>query len=272
VNYQEYAPSLALRPFVERLWVLEAPAGAADAEPVLPDGHVEIIVHAGDPFDEVNPDGTRHRQAPVLLAGQLTQSKRIAPGGVARVAGARLRPNGAHALFDLPQHGVTNRVVDLTDIHVRAARMLRDDVTGRTDARSLALALDRTLCRLAPASAPPSTIQWALDLALDRHGLIQVQDLSRITGVSDRQLQRAFHDEVGISPKQLLRTLRFQEVLRRIRGQIDDVRWTEIAASCGFYDQAHFVHDFRSFTGESPGAWSIDDASLTAIFSALRRA
>jgi AraC-like DNA-binding protein len=219
----------------------------------------------------VDAGGTRHRQAPVLLAGQLTQSMRIAPGGVARVAGARLRPNGAYALFNLPQHGVTNRVVDLTDIHARAARMLRDHVTGREDAQSLALALDRTLCRLVPASQRSSAIQWALDIALDRRGLIQVQDLSRITGVSDRQLQRAFHEEVGISPKQLLRTLRFQEVLRRVRGQSDDVRWTDLAASCGYYDQAHFVHDFRSFTGESPSAWAIDDAGLTAIFSAIRR-
>lgn len=271
MTYEEYAPSPALRPFVDRLWVLEAPAGTPNAEPVLPDGHVEIIVHAGDPFFEMDANGGRHRQAPVLLAGQLTRAMHIAPGGVARVVGARLKPNGAHTLLGLPQHHITNRVVDLTDVHPRTARVLRDEITGREDSRSLAAAMDRTLTRLAPSSTPASKVNKTLEVAGRRRGLIQVQDLSRIAGISDRQLQRAFHDEVGVSPKQLLRVLRFQEVLRRVRGQSDNVRWTEIAATCGFYDQAHFVHDFRSFTGESPSAWAIDDASLTAIFSAIRR-
>ena len=135
----------------------------------------------------------------------------------------------------------------------------------------MAAAMDRTLTRLVPSSPRESKVDRAIDVACKRRGLIQVQDLSRIAGVSDRQLQRAFHDEVGVSPKQLLRVLRFQQVLRRVRGQSDNVRWTDIAAACGFYDQAHFVHDFRSFTGESPSAWAIDEASLTAIFSAIRR-
>lgn len=271
VIYEEYAPSPALRPFVDRLWALEAPAGATDADPVLPDGHVEIIVHAADPFVEIAADGTRRRQSSVLLAGQLTRAVRLSPTGATLVAGARLHPNGAHAFFGLRQHLVTDRVVDLTDINARVTRILRDDLTGRDDRRQLAAALDRTLCRLAPPTPPASPVHHVLRLAKQRRGLIQVRDLARAAGVGDRQLQRAFRDEVGVTPKRLLRVLRFQEVLRRVRGQTDDVRWTEVAAACGFYDQAHFVHDFRSFTDQAPGAWAIDDASLTAVFSALRR-
>jgi AraC-like DNA-binding protein len=271
VIYEEYAPSLALQPFVDRLWALEAPAGAADADPVLPDGHVEIIVHAGDPFFEIVADGTRRRQASVLLAGQLTRAVQLAPSGATLVAGARLHPNGAHAFFGLRQNLVTDRVVDLTDVDAGVARILRDDLTGRDHRRQLATALDGALCRLAPPPAPVSPVQHVLRLAQRRRGLIQVSDLARAAGVSDRQVQRAFRDEVGISPKRWLRVLRFQEVLRRVRGQSHDVRWTEVAAACGFYDQAHFVHDFRSFTDQAPGAWAIEESSLTAVFSAWRR-
>jgi AraC-like DNA-binding protein len=265
VRYDEYAPSPALRPFVDRLWTLEAPAGSGDADPVLPDGHVEIIVHAGDPFCEI-VNGRRHRQSPVLLAGQLTRSVRLAPDGATLVAGARLHPNGAHALLGVPQRHLTDRVVDLSTAHRRLARILMDDATGRDGRESLVAALDRALVRITPPAAPRSPAAHAIGLAMSRRGLVQVGDLARAVGVSDRQLQRHFHDEVGMPPKRWLRVLRFQEVLRRLRGQSEDVTWTDIAATCGYYDQSHFVHDFRSFTGQAPSEWSIEESSLTAVF------
>lgn len=270
MRYDEYAPSTALRPFVDRLWTLEAPAGSCDAEPVLPDGHVEIIVHAGDPFCEI-VDGHRHRQSPVLLAGQLTRAVRLAPDGMTLVAGARLHPNGAHALLGLPQRHITDRVVDLSAAHERLAKLLLDDATSRADRTSLVAALDRALVRITPAAPRRSIAGHAISHAMSRRGLVQVSDLARVAGVSDRHLQRHFQDEVGMSPKRWLRVLRFQQVLRQLRGQSDDLRWAEIASTCGFYDQSHFVHDFRSFTGQPPTDWAIDDSSLTAVFSAIRR-
>jgi len=270
MNYREYAPSPRLRPFVDRLWTLEGASDAGAIEPILPDGHVEIIVHAGDPFVEIGADGVPRRQSPLLLAGQLTRATRIGPAGVTRVVGARLRPNGVHALLRIPQWEITDRVIDVSTAHRGLGRLLRDDVSGRAR-EDLVHALDRALLRIAPPSPIATPAAVAVHAAVARRGLIDVRGLAQASGLGDRQIQRAFRDEVGITPKRLLRILRFQEVLRRVRTPDPGRKWADVATACGFYDQAHFVNDFRSFAGCTPGDWAIDDASLTAVFSAIRR-
>ena len=75
---------------------------------------------------------------------------------------------------------------------------------------------------------------------------------------------------VGLPPKLFLRVIRFQEVLRAI-GPDSANDWAGIAVDHGFYDQSHFVADFKAFTGHSPSAWGVSEDSLTAVFSAVRR-
>src|SRR6188508_2611265 len=98
LKYEQFDPSPALAPVVERLWLLEGEAGEIAAEPIPPDGHPEIIVHAGEPFVEI-VNGRRRPQARVLFAGQITRAVQVAPSGYSRLVGARLRPHGAFVLF-----------------------------------------------------------------------------------------------------------------------------------------------------------------------------
>ena len=271
MNYRERPPSSALTPFVDRLWFLEGRPDALIPEPVLPDGHVEIIVHAGDPFALVAADGSLQTQATTLVAGQLTRAIALAPRGFARVVGARLRAHGLHALFGLPQRVVTDRVVDLVDVDRRLARVIRQDVIGRTDADDLFSAFDRALCRVLPAATVPSAAARAAERARESLGLVRVEDLAQHAGVSRRQLERQFQDEIGLAPKKYLRVLRFQQVLGALSVASHPPRWAELALARGFYDQAHFINDFRSFTGQTPSAWRVDESSLTAVFSAIGR-
>ena len=90
--------------------------------------------------------------------------------------------------------------------------------------------------------------------------------------MSPRQLERLFSERVGISPKLFLRIVRFQEVVRATRSGRRDLGWAALAAEHGFYDQAHFINDFKAFVGRTPADWNISDNSLAAIFSAVRRA
>ncbi len=115
-------------------------------------------------------------------------------------------------------------------------------------------------------------MRLAIAYAHQRRGLVRVPELARHVGVSPRQLERVFAERVGVTPKNYLRVMRFQEVLRTLRGGVRSTAWAEVATSHGYYDQAHFIRDFKMFVGVTPGAWHISDESLTAVFSALRRA
>jgi AraC-like DNA-binding protein len=268
--YDQFPPSPALAPVVERFWLLEGDAHEIAAEPIPPDGHPEIIVHAGDPFVAVH-DGVRRLQDRVLFAGQITQAVQVAPSGYSRMAGARLRPHGAFALFGRAQHQFTDRIVPRVEIDAALAQRLARDVAALGLTGDLVPALDAAL---APAAVPATReviVAPAVSLAIERRGLVRVADLAAQAGLGARQFERRFREQVGLPPKLFLRILRFQEVLNAIRYGLDATSWADVAAAHGFYDQAHFIHDFKGFVGESPAAWNVGEASLAAIFSAIRR-
>jgi AraC-like DNA-binding protein len=272
VIYVEFPPSLALRAIVDRLWYVEGPAESIDAGTIPPDGHTEIIVHAGDRFVEVGVDGATRVQDRLLLAGQTTRAVRVRPTGTARVVGARLRPDGARRLFAIPQGLLANGIHSLSQIDRRLARLIDDDVVGRESPEAMAAALDAALVRALPSSPAASPASGAVALAMRRRGLVRVDDLAAHAGITPRQLERLFRDRVGLSPKMFLRITRFQEVLRAVRdGSPTGSNWASIAAGCGFYDQSHFIRDFKAFVGAPPSQWTIGDASLAAVFSAIRR-
>jgi AraC-like DNA-binding protein len=86
------------------------------------------------------------------------------------------------------------------------------------------------------------------------NGAVPVSEVVGRIGISSRRFVELFRNEVGLSPKVFCRIRRFNEVLRRIE-PLADVDWTDAALSCGYFDQAHFNHDFRAFAGMSPSAY-----------------
>jgi len=132
-------------------------------------------------------------------------------------------------------------------------------------------ALEQALIGLAPSSDVFSPARLAIAHAQYRRGLVRVPALARKAGLSARQLERVFAERIGLPPKTYLKIIRFQEVLHSLRDGAPSRTWAEIATSHGYYDQAHFIRDFKTFVGTAPSAWQISDESLTAFFSALRR-
>jgi AraC-like DNA-binding protein len=268
VLFVEFPPSPALSPFAERLWVLRTDSDAApELSPVLPDGHGELIVHLGVPFSEVQGDGQLRQQARVVLGGQLTEAVRLMSVPDALMVGVRLRPQAGAAFTGVPQHQLVGAIHDVQTLDAGLASRLEARLAGRTDPADLAAACDAQLVEECRGRVVPPGLARAVQASEAAGGLLKVEDLATVAGVSARQLERLFAFHVGLSPKAFLRILRFQQVLAALRGQ-SSPEWADLAVRHGYYDQAHFINDFRRFTGESPGAWAIDEASLTALFAA----
>ena len=73
----------------------------------------------------------------------------------------------------------------------------------------------------------------------------------KVRGISKRRFEQVFNEQVGLTPKLFCRIRRFQRVLQLINEQ-NDIDWTDVALSCGYFDQSHFIHDFQSFSGINP--------------------
>lgn len=252
MRYEEHAPPAAVAAHVACLWTLTGDAPDAAFDLILPDGRPELVVHRGDRFRQRRPGGGPLLQPRQLLVGQMTRGVAIAPGRRVESIGVRFTPAGLAPLCPFPQSRLVDRLVPVAAV---PAPWLHRVAAAAADAPTLAAAqtaLGREL-RRAYAEAPPvdPRLLVAIGHISRSGGALSVAALARATGASPRWLERHFLASVGVSPKRLARLVRFRRVLaaldaHRTRGGV------EVALDHGFYDQAHFIAEFRAFAGDAP--------------------
>ena len=165
----------------------------------------------------------------------------------------RLRPAGAYAFFGMPMDELSNDVIDLDQLSKTAfttthARLL--ETGSRTERFALLENLVRQ--RVAKEIRVRPFIRWATTQIERTHGAVRILDLCHELGVSRKHLNQWFQRQVGLAPKQYAGVARFQQLVARIT-RTAAVDWSELAQSCGYYDQAHLVHDCHAFSGLAPG-------------------
>jgi AraC-like DNA-binding protein len=173
-------------------------------------------------------------------------------GGFQHGIEVRLTPFGAHALFGVPMHELTNRVVELDDLFGQRAyelvARLWDEPTW--DARFELL--DGLIgARIADARPGSKGVAWAWRRLRETRGLVAVGGLADELGWSHRRLIARFREQVGLPPKTVGRLCRFEHVSRALMSA-SDPRLVEVALEGGYYDQAHLNRDFREFAGTTP--------------------
>ena len=263
MRYAEYFPSPRLAMLVERFWLLEGPAsGAADA--ILPDGRVELIFHYSGSFWRHGDGLGPVRQPPSLLVGQMMAPVILAPEGYAGIAAIRLRPAAARALLRFPAREVSGRFADLDLVFPSASRLRQQLSEASSDEERIA-ALERWLLPL-HAGRPRPELDSAVGAILRTGGRASIDALSSLTGMGVRRMERQFYEDVGLTPKAFARIVRLQVALRRIR---EGTPLGDVAAACGYYDQAHMTRDFRQLAEMSPGGWQTHAGDLAPLFVAL---
>ena len=267
MEYREYSPLPRLAPFVDRLWTLTGRAVESEgAQPILPDGRPELVVHFGDRFDRIDASGSASRQAAVLFAGQLTEQLTIKPTGVVAVVGIRFHPFGAAAIMRTPQHELTGLTIGLEDVAPGLAREIARVHESTADVRLAVPLLQAALARCASEQTVDRRIDAATRAIVESGGAVSIDQLAGQVAMTRRHLERCFLASVGISPKRLARINRFQKALRVLEGVDSRRRGAVTAATCGYADQSHFIREFRQLAGCSPAEHLLAQGELTGFF------
>jgi AraC-like DNA-binding protein len=101
---------------------------------------------------------------------------------------------------------------------------------------------------------PTSCIAYAVSSIIHNPTAQRLYQLSSEIGYSQKHFIDLFRRQVGVSPKQYLRIMRFQKAIGAIENN-KSVRWSQIARESGYYDQGHFIHDFKHFSGFTPNEY-----------------
>ena len=268
MKYREFASQPPLATIVECVWTLDGDAREmADAQPVLPDGRPEIILHLGDPFERVHSDGERERQASVIFAGQLLRPLDLRATGRIAVVGIRLTPHGAGALFLEPQDRLIGQTTGLDALTLSLSKELDALCSSARDTDDAARMVQEVLARRVDVRRIDRRVHAAVDHIRHARGLVTMDVLAARVQFTARHLERHFKNAVGISPKRLARITRFQHALRIFEHLDSPQRGTHTAAECGYADQSHFIRDFSEFAGCAPGAHLLRRAELNGFFS-----
>jgi AraC-like DNA-binding protein len=241
--YLRHRPGLPLAPYVEMLWYCEGYQATHRRERVLPNGRFQLII-------DLAP-----RSGSSLIVGMRTAYSILETASIQSVAGVVFRPGGALPFFDAPADEFHDRTVPLDQVWSSAAGQLRDRLleAGNPAARLCILEadLERRLGR-------PAELHGAVRYALQEFGRYPhtagILGVARDAGLSRRRFAGLFREQVGIAPKLYCRLRRFQRVVRRSASGAP-VNWAQVSLDGGYYDQAHMAHEFREFSGVSPGEW-----------------
>jgi AraC-like DNA-binding protein len=268
-SYREVLPAPILRRFIECYWFLRADRAApSDPQPILPDGCMELVFNLGAPFRRCHPDGRSpwsEEQPSRMLVGQMDHHVTVRATGPVDVVGVRFHPTGAHPLFRFPMAELANELVPLEDVVALPERF--GSASSMEDRRRTLDAILST--RFENTATLDSDFERAVGSVVEAEGRVSTDTLAALMGVGPRQLERRFRERVGLGPKRFAKVLRFQSVFRR--AFLDERPWAELALDCGYYDQAHFIRDFKSFTGRSPSALFSHENAVTRVFTRRRR-
>ncbi|MEO8538378.1 MAG: helix-turn-helix transcriptional regulator [bacterium] len=171
-------------------------------------------------------------------------------------------PLGAYRILGIPAHELANRTVHLTDVLGPAARRLGERISDVPDWESrFDLIEDFLFDRL--ASAPPTNegIAWAWNAIELSQGTVSIASLVGELGMRPADFIAGFREQIGLAPKQVARIVRFSRAAALLSPD-EMPRLAEIAAECGYYDQAHFAREFREFAGSTP--WQYFDRLMPA--------
>ncbi len=251
MHYEEFSPPPSLERWVKCAWVFEADRAHDAPERIVPDGRPELVVHWKAPFAELVDHESARIQPAAVLAGQLTRPLHLRGTGPAGVVGVRFHPDGARAFYGQPMRAAVDRRIPLDDWMPGATGPLRAAIAMAPNAGLRAeFALEFVGRRIAAVGDTGDATVRAAVVAIEA-GEGDVEKLADDAGLGRRQLERRFADAVGVGPGLLASVLRFRRVFDVI--EHGGARpWTEASLAAGYYDQSHFIREFRRFVGCKP--------------------
>ena len=254
-----HLPGPALRPFVSRVIGYRYAGFEPGIHTGLPSRHLTFVVSFDDPL-VLTPLGAPDQveRFDLCVAGLHTRPVAIHHDGNQHGIQLDVTPAGARALFGMPAAELASEAVELDDLWGRLAAELHERLfLLPTWAERFAVAeavLVRVIAQRSTAASMGADLGAAWQRLLGSAGRIEVAALAADVGWSRRHFTQRFTGEFGLGPKAVAKVLRFERS-KALLTQPRRSRLADIAAVCGYADQAHLTRDWNELAGASPTGW-----------------
>ena len=267
MNYQVFDPCQDLSTLVKCYWTLESPKeDNPERQTIVPDGCMEMIFHYGDLNKQYVENGNHLLQPKCFVIGQLTRPLEIEPIGETGIFSVRFYHEGFLPFATAPIKEMENKAISLEQLFgTEGVKIEQLIVNAISTAERINHIENFLLSRLVSLETIDRIIKSTIDTILTANGQLSVSELSKQINVNRRQLERKFSSAIGLSPKQLSKTIRLQNTLNLLINK-KFTSLTALAYEGDYYDQAHFIKDFREFTGLTPKEFYGNNLKMSSLF------
>ncbi len=253
MNYYTIPPPDILKPYVRFYWVLEHEFAPGEKEYVyrsIADTCTEMVFHYRATFAELTDKGTENG-GPSGMQFQSSRYRRFVTTQSFGIFGAYIYPFAVPRFFNVPSNETSNQAIDYDTFLGKPGRDLEEQIMLAADNHQRADILSQFLIdRLHKGSVNDDRIVTSIRQVIHFNQNKTVAGLADTFNLSVRQFDRRFKMHAGFSPKTYLRMVRLHNAIEQYSG---DKTLTQVALDCGYYDQSHFIHDVKAFTGYHPG-------------------
>ncbi|TSE04889.1 helix-turn-helix domain-containing protein [Aquimarina algiphila] len=233
-------------------------------EKIIPDGYPELIFHLGDAY-KTNINGVWELQGKDLIAGQIKNSFFLENTGESKMFAIKMQPWALTELFDIEITSLTDKVVEIPLKSLKILKPIKEVATSSLSFDEKVKQIENWfLFCISKLKKKPLKGQKIVELIIRNNGKLSLKEIQNKIGISERSLERYFKAHIGLSPKFYVRIIRFSYIFRLI--QEGDIDWSDIVFQAGFYDQSHFIKNFKEFTGEDPSQYKFFEENMANLF------
>lgn len=254
MKYYVTPPPLELAPYVRFFWGFEGAGISTGHDPYvyrsMADGCLEMVFHYKGLWEELTPRG-KENSFVSGMHGQSQHFRRFITEEDFGIFGVYFYPFAATILFELPANWLSNEMADMkTCFGAQGAALEEQIVLASSYDERIAITTQFLQKRLTRSDKADKGICLTIRKIIESKGQTDIEALAKNQFLSLRQFQRNFRLYAGFSPKLYCRIIRFHAAMNHYRKAYRSL--TDIAYDCGYYDQSHFIREFKEFSGYHP--------------------
>lgn len=264
--YKQIPPSKYLGSIVKSFWMIDSQDdNSINKEKIIPDGYIEMIFHYRDTYKS-NINGVwRDRKDKYVIAGQIRNHFYLENNGYTGMFGIKFQPWIFKTLFDIDMNPITDDNILIPSKLLNEIEPLKHFLDGTLPFETKVYKSEKWLTQIVgQRKIKVKKGELATRIILETNGALSLNKVREKIQISERALERYFKEYIGLSPKFYCRIIRFSHIFKLVSNK--NQNWSEIAQQAGFYDQAHFIKDFKEFTGEEPSKHGFTEDNAANLF------
>jgi AraC-like DNA-binding protein len=223
-------------------------------ERVYPNGNVTLVFHYGSPSKLKKRNSIEYIESNLVICGQQSSYYDLSLSGRTSMILIVFKPHGVKSFFNLPISELLNENLPLQDLIENEAPELEDKLLNSKNNNQRIIYLENFLLKRLILDKDFERVEHAIKMIENSKGQIKTQNIAQEVCLGIKQFERIFSKYVGVNPKKYTSIIRFQNVIKMKR-EFKELNMTQLAFDNEYYDQSHFIHDFKNLTDLTPRAF-----------------